>query len=150
MSTSEVMVDGVLNRAIDEMDRLAVSLTKMKAEASRGVSGGLPPAGARFAETEADYRAAIEAIGLPCVVKPVMSSSGKGQSTVHSESDIDKAWAYSQSGGRGKRARAARGGARPRSASCNRRRAPSCARDAPRQRACSLSIPRRGMSRINA
>ncbi|MBS64464.1 formate-dependent phosphoribosylglycinamide formyltransferase [Salinisphaera sp.] len=64
---------------------------------------GLPTSPYRFAETEADYRAAIEAIGLPCVVKPVMSSSGKGQSTVHSESDIDKAWAYSQSGGRGKR-----------------------------------------------
>ncbi|WP_348765046.1 formate-dependent phosphoribosylglycinamide formyltransferase [uncultured Salinisphaera sp.] len=64
---------------------------------------GLPTSPYRFAETEADYRAAIEAIGLPCVVKPVMSSSGKGQSTVHSDSDIDKAWAYSQSGGRSKR-----------------------------------------------
>ncbi|MES1950176.1 phosphoribosylglycinamide formyltransferase 2 [Salinisphaera sp. S4-8] len=64
---------------------------------------GLPTSPYRFAETEADYRAAIEAIGLPCVVKPVMSSSGKGQSTVHSESDIDRAWSYSQSGGRGKR-----------------------------------------------
>ena len=64
---------------------------------------GLPTSPYRFAETEADYRAAIEAVGLPCVVKPVMSSSGKGQSTVHSESDIDTAWAYSQSGGRGKR-----------------------------------------------
>ncbi|MES1946492.1 phosphoribosylglycinamide formyltransferase 2 [Salinisphaera sp. C84B14] len=64
---------------------------------------GLPTSPYRFAETEADYRAAIEAIGLPCVVKPVMSSSGKGQSTVHNDSDIDQAWAYSQSGGRSKR-----------------------------------------------
>jgi phosphoribosylglycinamide formyltransferase 2 len=64
---------------------------------------GLSTSPFRFAETEADYRAAIEAIGLPCVVKPVMSSSGKGQSTVRSDEDIDAAWAYSQSGGRGRR-----------------------------------------------
>lgn len=60
----------------------------------------LPTSPFRFAETEAEYRAAIVEIGLPCVVKPVMSSSGKGQSTVRSESDIDKAWVYSQAGGR--------------------------------------------------
>ena len=53
-----------------------------------------------FADTEEDYRAAIEAVGLPCVVKPVMSSSGKGQSTVRSEADIARAWQYSQQGGR--------------------------------------------------
>lgn len=53
-----------------------------------------------FADSEADYRAAIKAIGLPCVVKPVMSSSGKGQSTVRAESDIAKAWTYAQQGGR--------------------------------------------------
>jgi phosphoribosylglycinamide formyltransferase 2 len=54
----------------------------------------------RFADTEADYRAAVEAVGMPCVVKPVMSSSGKGQSVVRSAADIDHAWAYSQQGGR--------------------------------------------------
>ena len=64
---------------------------------------GLPTSPFRFAETEADYRAAIEAIGLPCVVKPVMSSSGKGQSTVREAADIDAAWCHSQSGGRGRR-----------------------------------------------
>lgn len=61
---------------------------------------GLPTSAYRFADTEEEYRAAIAAIGLPCVVKPVMSSSGKGQSTVKTEADIDKAWAYSQEGGR--------------------------------------------------
>ncbi len=53
-----------------------------------------------FADTEADFRAAIETVGMPCLVKPIMSSSGKGQSTVHSEADIDKAWHYAQEGGR--------------------------------------------------
>jgi phosphoribosylglycinamide formyltransferase 2 len=46
------------------------------------------------------YRLAIDKIGLPCVVKPIMSSSGKGQSTVNTVDDIDSAWAYSQEGGR--------------------------------------------------
>ena len=46
----------------------------------------------RFADNEADYRRAIDAI--MCIVKPVMSSSGKGQSTVHTEADIDTSWQY--------------------------------------------------------
>jgi phosphoribosylglycinamide formyltransferase 2 len=54
----------------------------------------------RFAGNEKDYRAAMAAIGLPCVVKPVMSSSGKGQSTVRSPDDIERAWNYAQQGGR--------------------------------------------------
>jgi len=61
---------------------------------------GLPTSPYRFADTEADYRQAIAEIGLPCVVKPVMSSSGKGQSTVRRPDQIDEAWAYAQSGGR--------------------------------------------------
>ncbi|PVY77324.1 formate-dependent phosphoribosylglycinamide formyltransferase [Tamilnaduibacter salinus] len=60
----------------------------------------LPTSPYRFAQTDADYRAAVEAIGLPCVVKPVMSSSGKGQSLVRTEADIQPAWEYAQSGGR--------------------------------------------------
>ena len=60
----------------------------------------LPTSPYRFAGSEAEYRAALAAIGLPCVVKPVMSSSGKGQSTVKTEADIAKAWAYAQAGGR--------------------------------------------------
>jgi phosphoribosylglycinamide formyltransferase 2 len=54
----------------------------------------------RFAETRETFDDAIEEIGLPCVVKPVMSSSGKGQSLVHSRSDIETAWNYAQEGGR--------------------------------------------------
>lgn len=61
---------------------------------------GLTTSPYRFADTEEEYRAAVAEIGIPCVVKPVMSSSGKGQSTVKSEADIQKAWDYSQSGGR--------------------------------------------------
>ena len=54
-----------------------------------------------FAETEEAYRAAVAAIGLPCVVKPVMSSSGKGQSTVQKPEDIDRAWQDAVQGARG-------------------------------------------------
>jgi len=54
----------------------------------------------RFAETEAEFRAAIKELGLPCIVKPIMSSSGKGQSLMQSETDIPEAWAYAQQGGR--------------------------------------------------
>ena len=54
----------------------------------------------RFASNEEDYREAIEAIGRPCVIKPIMSSSGKGQSTVREEDDIAKSWNYAQEGGR--------------------------------------------------
>jgi phosphoribosylglycinamide formyltransferase 2 len=54
----------------------------------------------RFAETEAEYRAAIAVIGMPCVIKPVMSSSGKGQSVVRTAKDIASAWEYAQQGGR--------------------------------------------------
>ncbi|HZX76560.1 formate-dependent phosphoribosylglycinamide formyltransferase [Lysobacter sp.] len=61
---------------------------------------GLPTSPYRFVDTLEDYRAAVEAVGLPCVVKPVMSSSGKGQSLVRSAQDVDAAWEYAQTGGR--------------------------------------------------
>ena len=61
---------------------------------------GLPTSPYRFAGDKAEYRAAVEALGLPCVVKPVMSSSGKGQSLLREPADIDKAWNYAQAGGR--------------------------------------------------
>ncbi|MDT8453380.1 MAG: formate-dependent phosphoribosylglycinamide formyltransferase [Gammaproteobacteria bacterium] len=54
----------------------------------------------RFAATRAEFEQAISEIGLPCVVKPIMSSSGKGQSTIRQSSDIDTAWGYAQAGGR--------------------------------------------------
>lgn len=53
-----------------------------------------------FAATEEDYMVAIEKIGLPCVVKPIMSSSGKGQSTVKTQDDVMASWKYAQEGGR--------------------------------------------------
>jgi phosphoribosylglycinamide formyltransferase 2 len=61
---------------------------------------GLPTSPYRFVDTHADYRDAVAVIGLPCVVKPLMSSSGKGQSTLRVEADIDAAWDYAQTGGR--------------------------------------------------
>ncbi len=54
----------------------------------------------RFADSLAEVRAAVDAVGLPCVIKPVMSSSGKGQSVIRSEADIEPAWTYAQAGGR--------------------------------------------------
>ena len=61
---------------------------------------GLPTSQYRFVDTLEEYREAVAAIGMPCVVKPVMSSSGKGQSTVKTAADIDHAWDYAQTGGR--------------------------------------------------
>ncbi|ANJ68306.1 phosphoribosylglycinamide formyltransferase 2 [Halothiobacillus diazotrophicus] len=60
----------------------------------------LPTSQYRFADTFADFSEAIAQIGLPCVVKPVMSSSGKGQSVVRTPEQIETAWQYAQSGGR--------------------------------------------------
>jgi phosphoribosylglycinamide formyltransferase 2 len=54
-----------------------------------------------FAGSEAEFRAAVSKIGLPCVVKPVMSSSGKGQSTIKSANEVDDAWRVAREGARG-------------------------------------------------
>ncbi|MGH8371057.1 MAG: formate-dependent phosphoribosylglycinamide formyltransferase, partial [Gammaproteobacteria bacterium] len=54
----------------------------------------------RFADSIGEFKAAISVIGMPCVVKPVMSSSGKGQSAVRKPADIEAAWQYGQEGGR--------------------------------------------------
>ena len=61
---------------------------------------GLPTSPYRFVDTVEEYRAAIAAIGYPFVIKPVMSSSGKGQSTVRRADEAQAAWEYAQSGGR--------------------------------------------------
>lgn len=61
---------------------------------------GLPTSPYRFAATEEEFKAAVKEIGMPCVVKPIMSSSGHGQSVVRKEEDIDPAWHYAQEGGR--------------------------------------------------
>lgn len=61
---------------------------------------GLPTSPYRFADTYEEFRAAIDEIGLPCVVKPVMSSSGHGQSTIKTADQIDAAWHEAMEGGR--------------------------------------------------
>jgi phosphoribosylglycinamide formyltransferase 2 len=61
---------------------------------------GLQTSKYRFAESKEEYLDAIEAIGIPCVIKPIMSSSGKGQSTILNSDQIESAWHYSQEGGR--------------------------------------------------
>lgn len=80
----------------------AVNLT-MNREGIRRLAAeelGLPTSPYRFAGSREEYLAAVKEVGLPLVVKPVMSSSGKGQSTVRTESNVEDAWDYAQSGGR--------------------------------------------------
>jgi phosphoribosylglycinamide formyltransferase 2 len=62
---------------------------------------GLKTANYRYATSAEELRQGVEAVGIPCVVKPLMSSSGKGQSTIKSEADIEKAWQYAVEGTRG-------------------------------------------------
>ena len=62
---------------------------------------GLRTANYRYATTQEELEKAVAEVGIPCVVKPLMSSSGKGQSTIKSESDIEKAWNYAVEGSRG-------------------------------------------------
>ena len=61
---------------------------------------GVPTSTYRFADSREAFDAAVEEIGLPCLVKPIMSSSGKGQSFVRESSELDAAWQYAQEGGR--------------------------------------------------
>ena len=62
---------------------------------------GLKTATYRYATSAQELQDAVAVIGMPCVVKPLMSSSGKGQSTIKTEADVQKAWDYSQEGSRG-------------------------------------------------
>ena len=80
----------------------ATQLT-MNREGIRCLAGedlGLSTSSYRFASTFEDFEAAVNAIGMPCLVKPVMSSSGKGQSLIKSAAEIQTAWQYAQEGGR--------------------------------------------------
>jgi len=61
---------------------------------------GLATSPYRFADDHDAFVAAVQAVGFPCVVKPVMSSSGKGQSLLRSAADVERAWEYAQAGGR--------------------------------------------------
>lgn len=81
---------------------LAAKLT-MNREGIRRLAAeelGLTTSPYKFATTREEFDAAVKTVGIPCVIKPIMSSSGKGQSTIKSESDIDAAWHYAQEGGR--------------------------------------------------
>lgn len=62
---------------------------------------GLRTANYRYATTAEELQKAVEVVGIPCVVKPLMSSSGKGQSTIKAQEDIEKAWNYAVEGSRG-------------------------------------------------
>ncbi len=80
----------------------AAQLT-MNREGIRRLAGeelGIPTSTYRFAGTRDEFDEAVAAIGMPCLVKPIMSSSGKGQSLVRSAADISRAWQYAQEGGR--------------------------------------------------
>jgi phosphoribosylglycinamide formyltransferase 2 len=80
----------------------AASLT-MNREGIRRLAAeelGLTTSPYQFASSREEFNDAVKNIGIPCVVKPIMSSSGKGQSTIKTEADIDTAWNYAQEGGR--------------------------------------------------
>lgn len=80
----------------------ATKLT-MNREGIRGLAAeelGLPTSPYRFCGTYEEFSSAVTQIGYPCIVKPIMSSSGKGQSTLKSPDDLEKAWSYAQEGGR--------------------------------------------------
>lgn len=61
---------------------------------------GLPTSAYQFAQTQQEFESAVAEIGYPCLVKPIMSSSGKGQSLLKSANDLENAWVYAQEGGR--------------------------------------------------
>ena len=80
----------------------AVQLT-MNREGIRRLAAedlGITTSPYEFAATREEFDEAVKKIGFPCIVKPIMSSSGKGQSTIKQENDIDHAWNYAQEGGR--------------------------------------------------
>ena len=94
----ELEKEGVLVVPTARAARLTMDREGIRRLAAEELS--LPTSPYRFADNLREYRNAIELIGLPCVVKPVMSSSGKGQSTVRSAQQAEQAWSYAQSGGR--------------------------------------------------
>ncbi|MEM7384772.1 MAG: formate-dependent phosphoribosylglycinamide formyltransferase, partial [Verrucomicrobiota bacterium] len=105
-------VEAITTATLEELENEGVTTVIPTARATRltmnreGIRSlaakdlGLKTSPYHFADTEETFREAIEDIGYPCVVKPIMSSSGKGQSTVKTADDIQKAWQYAQEGGR--------------------------------------------------
>ena len=95
-------------RGVNVVPSARATLMTMNRDRIREVAArelDLPTSKYLYAETLEEMRAAIETVGLPCVVKPVMSSSGKGQSTVRDAGKIDAAWDYAVAGMRGDRTR---------------------------------------------
>lgn len=92
--------DGTATRVIPTARAARLTMDREGIRRLAAETLGLPTSPYRFVDTLEDYRAAVKTIGLPCVVKPVMSSSGKGQSLVRTEAEIDAAWEYAQTGGR--------------------------------------------------
>jgi len=78
--------------------RLTMNREGIRALASENLNVKTSPY--QFASTKQEFIKSVQAIGFPCVIKPIMSSSGKGQSVVKGEADIDNAWNYAQEGGR--------------------------------------------------
>jgi phosphoribosylglycinamide formyltransferase 2 len=100
---TQTLVDLEENQGLQVIPTARAARLTMDREGIRRLAAetlGLPTSPYRFVDDEAGYRAAVPEVGIPCVIKPLMSSSGKGQSTVRSESDIDSAWHKAQTGGR--------------------------------------------------
>ena len=104
-------VEAIATKTLLEMEKEGYNVTPtaraafltMNREGIRRLAAeelGLPTSPYCFAETHHEFKKAVEKIGIPCVVKPVMSSSGHGQSTIRTEADIDRAWEEAQHGGR--------------------------------------------------
>jgi phosphoribosylglycinamide formyltransferase 2 len=95
----ELEAEGVNVIPTAQATRLTMNREGIRVLASETL--GIPTSPYRFATTREEYDLAIEEIGTPCVIKPVMSSSGKGQSTVRTPEDADYSWRYAQEGARG-------------------------------------------------
>ena len=104
-------VEAIATQTLVELEKEGYSVTPtakaawltMNREGIRRLAAeelGLPTSFYRFAETHEEFVAAVAEVGIPCVVKPIMSSSGHGQSTVKCEADIERAWTIAQEGGR--------------------------------------------------
>ena len=99
----EIERDGVAGHRPEVIPTARAAQLTMNREGIRRLAAeelGLPTSPYKFADSLAELQAAIDEIGFPCVVKPVMSSSGKGQSLVRGPADVQQAWDYSQEIGR--------------------------------------------------
>ena len=99
----EIERDGVAGHRPEVIPTARAAQLTMNREGIRRLAAeelGLPTSPYKFADSLAELQAAIDEIGFPCVVKPVMSSSGKGQSLVRGPADVQQAWDYSQAAGR--------------------------------------------------